>query len=327
MASPHSSEGFFLPGGLPSPISATHVVPGTPPTIVIPSSPEVPEVQSPSANLGQGTGWCWTMFNYTADDISRIIALPYRYLVFGFETCPTTDRRHLQGYIQFRTRKRFRPVQQLLTRCHITKAIGSAYQNREYCIKDGDFQEFGTVPVPPGHAGGAATAAVWENVRALAVAGRISEIPAEYFIRYYGTLKRIAKDYMSKPTELLSPCGLWIHGDTGSGKTYAVTRAYPNRYIKPMNKWWDGYQGEDVVHLDEVSPHQTPWIAYFLKMWSDAYPFAAEEKGGAMQIRPKLFIVTSNYTIDQMGFAMEDLAPLKRRFKEVYKERSQTIII
>jgi len=146
-------------------------------------------------------------------------------------------------------------------------------------------------------------------------------------VRYYGTWKRIAKDYMVKPTELEGCCGLWIHGLTGTGKSHSVIKTYPNRYIKPLNKWWDGYQGEEVIHLDELGSEHGTWIAPYLKKWADKWPFDAEVKGGAMTLRPKKVIVTSNYTIDEIGFHANDIEAIKRRFVVVEKFRDQEIII
>jgi hypothetical protein len=132
---------------------------------------------------------------------------------------------------------------------------------------------------------------------------------------------------MKKPDAIDSTCGLWVYGDPGSGKSHAVITQHPDRYIKPLNKWWDGYQGEDVVHMDELEPSHAPWIAPYLKKWADKWPFDAEVKGGAMQLRPKLIVVTSNYCMEDMGFDDISLKALQRRYVQVKKIREQDIII
>lgn len=135
------------------------------------------------------------------------------------------------------------------------------------------------------------------------------------------------KDSMKKPDPMSTVTGLWIYGPTGTGKTHSVVTQHPDRYIKPLNKWWDGYQGEDVVHIDEISPEHSKWIAPFLKKWADKWPFDAEVKGGAKQIRPKLIVVTSNYSMQDMGFHENDIPALARRFRQVVKFRDQNIIV
>ena len=131
---------------------------------------------------------------------------------------------------------------------------------------------------------------------------------------------------MKKPEAIQGTCGLWIHGDTGTGKSHSVITQHPDRYIKPLNKWWDGYQNEVVVHLDELAPSHAQWIAPYLKKWADKWPFDAETKGSSIQIRPELVVVTSNYALCDMGFSQEDLPALERRFRVVEKKETKTFM-
>lgn len=92
---------------------------------------------------------------------------------------------------------------------------------------------------------------------------------------------------------------------------------YPDHYAKELNKWWDGYEGQDVVAIEEWCP-KNECTASFLKIWADRYPFPAQIKGGSLrQIRPKKVIVLSNYEMEQCFLSTEDLDPMKRRFKVV----------
>ena len=47
-----------------------------------------------------------------------------------------------------------------------------------------------------------------------------------------------------------------------------------------MNKWWDGYAGEEVVVLDDFDPRHAEHLSYYLKIWADHYAFNAEVKVG-----------------------------------------------
>lgn len=82
-----------------------------------------------------------------------------------------------------------------------------------------------------------------------------------------------------------------------------------------------------MVHLDELEPYHATWIAPFLKLWADEYAFQAEVKGGAFQLRPERFIITSNYSIDQMGWDAITTAAIKRRYTEIKKINGQNIIL
>jgi len=338
MAPTHSSYAT-VPGSIPTPRSSSFVpsvadvVPGTEDSAL--RSPVATVSVTSGASLATGrsrmrqsVNWCFTLNNYGQWDIEQLKAIECKYLVLGYEVAPTTGTPHIQGFIQFNSRKRTTTVGNILPAgCAFYASDGTAFQGADYCRKGGDFYEQGIAPNPPGVAGGLATAEKWEEVWRLAKEGRVEEIPPDIRLRYYSTILRVAKDFMQKPQSLDHVSGTWIYGETGSGKTHAVVTQFPDRYIKPLNKWWDGYQGESIVHLDEICPSHTAWIAPYLKKWADKWPFDAEVKGGALQLRPARIIVTSNYSILEMGFADNDLAAIQRRFVEIKKVREQTIMV
>lgn len=70
-----------------------------------------------------------------------------------------------------------------------------------------------------------------------------------------------------------------------------------------------------------MTPAAGQFLAHYLKIWADRYPFSPEIKGGQLKrIRPKKLIVLSNYTIDECFTNHQDALPLKRRFKVVQFE-------
>lgn len=101
-------------------------------------------------------GWCFTCF-YNGEHEHDVALLHLQllsdspdceYIVVGRESCPTTGRTHFQGYVYFSRRLALSSVRNLLPQSHLSRARGSAADNRRYCTKDGDFEEFGT---PPAH--------------------------------------------------------------------------------------------------------------------------------------------------------------------------------
>lgn len=104
----------------------------------------MPAVRRPQNQLKRV---CFTLNNYSDEDERRIQESTglYLYAIYGRETAPTTGTRHLQGFINFKSKREFSVVKQLCGESsHIERANGDDLANQEYCRKDGDFWEFGT---------------------------------------------------------------------------------------------------------------------------------------------------------------------------------------
>lgn len=166
------------------------------------------------------------------------------------------------------------------------------------------------------YVGGKATKIKWDLIKKSAQEGKIDEIEPSVFIRYYRTLKQISTDYMKPLPDLdhQDIIGEWYYGPTGSGKSHTARLRYPNAYLKiANNKWWDGYQLQDFVLLDDLDKKHD-YMGYHLKIWADIYAFTAEIKGGTILIRPKKIIVTSNYHPNEIWEDANTREPILRRF-------------
>jgi hypothetical protein len=111
----------------------------------------------------------------------------------------------------------------------------------------------------------------------------------------------------------------WYYGEPGTGKTSSVINRYEDDglYLKPLNKWWNGYAYQQTILVDDIDPDHGKWIAGYLKIWADRYPFQAEMKGTSALIRPKRVIVTSNYHPRDVFQRSEDVDAIRRRFRIV----------
>lgn len=95
--------------------------------------------------------WCFTLNNYTDDDERRLGSPPddVGYIVYGKEV-GESGTPHFQGFISFKSRKRFNQVIAVLgSSCHVERAR-NVKASIDYCKKDGDFVELGDPPVSPG---------------------------------------------------------------------------------------------------------------------------------------------------------------------------------
>lgn len=264
----------------------------------------------------QHPNWCFTL-QYGGpkqpllEDLEpqvKVLENKCTYIIYGKECAPTTGQRHLQGYCELRKPARLTELVKIIS-CHWEPAKGTGIQNKEYCSKEGDFHEQGELKIPPGDM----ERNRWDQAREEAVAGK-QITDSQIFICHYSSVKAIQKDHMVLPEEVDGVCGLWIYGEAGTGKSWKARRDYPDHYLKMCNKWWDGYQGQPYVIIDDFDKNHHV-LGHHLKIWADRYPFVAEIKQTATPMRPKKIIVTSQYSIEEIWPDEETRAALKRRFK------------
>lgn len=261
--------------------------------------------------------WCFTINHPTTQDeeqMQHLIDSETEYFIAGKEV-GEEGTPHAQGYLVLKKKLRMTAMKKLLARAHLEVSRGTPKEASDYCKKDKDFREFGVLPAAPYAAGGAGTEQMWADAWDAAKCGDLEAVPARIRVQHYAALRRIHQDYQKRPPDLEECTGVWYHGPPKTGKSTAA-RALPGTYYdKPANKWFDGYQAEDNVLIDDFDlTHKA--LGHHLKRWADKFAFPAEQKGTTVQIRPKLIIVTSNYSIDEIfGEDPVLVAALKRRFK------------
>lgn len=266
---------------------------------------------------GKARHWCITINNYGDADLCQFENTQQlaTYYIYGKEV-GDSGTSHLQCYIVFKTAKSLATLKKIWPTGHFEHKYDKStpLQASDYCKKDGEFMEFGILPEAQSRNGGDATKHKWEEIKIAAQQGRLEDIPAQVYVGHYKNLKQIKFDNMAKSKDLKKPCGLWIHGESGVGKSYYARTHFPDAYIKMMNKWWDGYDGEEIVILEDIDPNYATSMHYFLKIWADAYAFPSEIKNFKLEnIRPKKFVVTSQYKPDALWFG-KDLEAIERRF-------------
>jgi len=256
-------------------------------------------------------GWVFTINNYTEDDENNCFDLHLScvYMVVGKERGERRDTPHLQGFVYFQSARTFSAVRDKLPRAHISVMRGTVDQAADYCMKEGDYYEHGVRPMSQKRKGECGAEAIAERWR-LAKSGSFEELPPEQ-IKVYEYIYRRSLVVVDRP----DLDNVWVFGQSGCGKSRWVRDTHPVFYSKPMSKWWDGYNGEDVVVLDDFDPSHGKFLGYFLKIWADHYAFNAEVKGGMLKIRPKTVIVTSQYRIEDCFESKEDVDAIVRRFK------------
>lgn len=262
---------------------------------------------------------CFTLNNYTQDEYDFIVhGTWYRYMIIGKEI-GDSGTPHLQGYAVLDKRYRLNALKKLVgDRVHLEARKGTHNQAREYCMKDNDFCEFGVEPEQGKRNDLKNACELVKKDGAQAVA----ELMPELYVKYHRGLKELELAIQPK-YDHVSVRGIWIFGSPGTGKSHAARHFDPNAYIKAQNKWWDGYNGQQCVILEDLD---TDVLGHYLKIWADKWSCTGETKGGTVNLRYKLFVVTSNYAPWDLFKDDVMCEAISRRFKVIEKKDRNELV-
>jgi len=257
----------------------------------------------------------------------------FRYCCFQLEIGETTGRRHCQGYIYLQSARRLGWVKHFIGQFglhtvynrelqpHIERSRGSPEQNRAYCSKPetavaGTFRDIGTIPRK------GARSDLTELAEAIAEGGDMHDIAAMFpteYIKFSRGIQALKTALSSKPrSATVEPTVYWWFGPTGTGKSRLAFETYPDAYIKmPTNKWWDGYEAQTEVILDDYRPSMCPF--HELLRLLDRYPMKVEYKGGSTELQATTFVITTCERPELLwqGKTDEMIDQLIRRLSEI----------
>lgn len=262
--------------------------------------------------MAQSKRWCFTLNNYEETDLPDILSWDVKYLVVGSEV-GSSGTPHLQGFVIFKKNYRLSGVRKLKEKAHWETTKGTSQQAADYCKKDDDYEEIGVLS-EQGKRNDilSATKEIESGTSFQAVARSFPDV----FVKYSRGLREFSLA-TTAPYTHATVRGVWIYGPPGTGKSHSARHFDPDAYIKAQNKWWDGYDGQETVILDDLD---CGVLGHYLKIWADRWACTGETKGGTVQLRHRLFVVTSNYSPEY--FWSDDsnmLAAILRRFKLVEK--------
>ncbi|AXH73136.1 MAG: putative viral replication protein [Cressdnaviricota sp.] len=251
--------------------------------------------------MATNRNWVFTLNNYTDEELDKIIDLEIKYRVIGFET-GESGTPHLQGMLCFKEKKSMAWIKKRTTkRLHLEVMKGTFKEASDYCKKDGDFGEDGTLPMDQMQKG-EVEKSKWKNVMELTKKKDFDQICEEYpdiAIRYTGNILRVMG---SQNMQFEVEKNIYIYGKSRVGKSTYARMNYSNHSLKEYNNKWFNYNGEEWILIEDIEPCEfIEKNKGLYKNWLDKWPFSCEGKGTIYnKIRPKGIIMTSNYSFDQV---------------------------
>lgn len=225
-----------------------------------------------------------------------------RGIVFQLERGGNSGYHHYQIYMEYAQHQRFSRVKtDFGTTAHIDIARGTRKQCFLYCTKE-DTRVAGpwTAGIDLSLGGGQGSRSdLAEAKESLDRGVSMTQFANDHFgtfIRYPRAVCRYRE--LLQPKRDWRPHVLIFYGPTGSGKSRAAferAKAGGSYYSKPRptggGNWWDGYEGETTVILDDF--RSARWYYDELLQLFDRYPLQSPFKGGYVSQQAREYIITT----------------------------------
>lgn len=267
--------------------------------------------------MSRSRAYCLTVNNFCAKDIEQLRSLKYKYLVFAHEV-GEQGTPHLQGYVCLSSAMTKRALSKKIPRAHLEVAKGSALQNYAYCrkIRPEDskpnevWEQHGTMPSQGKRTDIDKVKNLVKDGKSLKeIAEECSSYQSLKFAQLYRQIHQTPRDFETQV--------IWIYGPTGTGKSKWVTDNYPEaKWISKQDCFFLNYDGsEEVVVIDDFRKDFCKF--HELLRLTDRYPLTVPIKGGEVQWKPKVLIITTPYHPKDTYNTREDIGQLERRINQL----------
>lgn len=277
----------------------------------------------------QGKYWCVTSYNLNDYENWKLLNNEkINYLVYQVEICPKTNKKHIQGYIEYNSATTMQNIKKIMknNKLHVEYKRGTRNEAREYCMKteskDNDYEtvEIGYYEIKEqGKRNDLLD--IYDMIKSGVKLDEVAEAYPAHYIRYHKGIKEVKNLIECKKLGEFKNIEVNVlYGKAGTGKTsYIYDKHGPENCYKLEkgngdNLWFDGYSGQKVLIIDDFYG----WIKYG-KMLNllDGYKMLLEIKGGTVCSNWDYVYITSNDSPDlwyKKGFT----DAIKRRINNIY---------
>lgn len=259
----------------------------------------------------QSKNWLGTSYRVQA------FKLPEAYLVYGvyqIERCPETLREHVQFFVQTKIRSRLSAIKRLFPGDHLEIARSPDDANK-YCQKMetriSPPVRFGVYQILP------QKRCMVELMREVSVSQAVQENPTLWRnVHAMQTLRHLVSTPRSTATK-----SHFLTGVTGKGKTKIVSLICEFLgsqlvFWQDGSNWWDGYDGQAVVVVDE---YRGQFPVSFLLRLLDRTPFRVPIKGSYVNFNSVEVFFMSNLDLRSIykDIDLHTFGAIKRRINEL----------
>lgn len=249
--------------------------------------------------IEQARFWCFTAYKKPLSIENEKL----RYIIFGEEVCPNTGRLHWQGYLECKNKQSMTAMKKILDdkTIHLEQKseFSTREQAREYCKKNNKFEEYGEFI-----SGQGSRKDLHEIAKSLQNGTPLHEIMMnnpEIYCSYRNGLRDIAEHCLKvNSKEQREVEVILITGPTGVGKTYYAMNHCSEMPYKIQGedlKWWDGYNGEKTIVIDEYN--NDVGIGKMLG-FLDVYQLRLDIKGSHTFANWNTVVVTTNLELYEL---------------------------
>lgn len=245
---------------------------------------------------------------------------PVVFMAGQMEMCPTSQRIHLQAYLQLRGKHSIRAMKTLLTTntVHLERAKGTPQENLLYVSKEesrhASLPSHGTMKKTGHECKQLQTRDLLREIRM----GKSEMFLAEKYSTKWLCYRRTLLDYRRlcvQSERHWKTKVIWYWGPTGSGKTrLAHIITHKKAWVASDNtgRWFDGYEHHRDVIFDDVDCTEKLDRSLLLRL-IDRYPMTVPVKGSFVDWVPKRVIFTSNF---HWSLVFGQDAAIERRIEE-----------
>ena len=284
----------------------------------------------------QSKFWCFTAFyedkkgakiDVPKDETSFGPAVTY--LVMQDEICPDTQRLHVQGYVEFKTRQRFSALRKKFPTMHLEMRKGTGKQAADYCktdetaTKENRF-EFGVLAEPEQ----GKRSDLEKACDLIKAGGSLDELaeqmPATY-VRYKKGLGELKESLTVKRASGATREIVVLWGYPGSGKSAFAHQLFKNSglYIADRNNSgklsFENYAGQETIFLDEFVGKENLSVSD-LKIIADRHDCMLPGRGVSKIGNHQRLVIASNLD-PELWYPDQGAtywAPFKRRVTAMY---------